>query len=86
MSAPGRGGPDIGAWAAMVARDLVDHADQVVTRVVDEDGAQVVELEVDPEEMGRVIGRQGRTVQAMRTLLNAAGDKHGATYDLEVLE
>jgi predicted RNA-binding protein YlqC (UPF0109 family) len=36
--------------------------------------------------MGRVIGRQGRTVQALRTLLDVAADKHGRSYDLEIVE
>jgi predicted RNA-binding protein YlqC (UPF0109 family) len=54
--------------------------------MIDEDDAEVAELSVAPDEMGRVIGRQGRTVQALRALLDAAGEKHGRTYELEILE
>ena len=79
-------GPDVAGWVASLARDLVDQPDAVEVRVVEEDGADVVELTVSPDEMGRVIGRQGRTVQAMRMLLDAAGEKFGRTYDLEILE
>ena len=51
-----------------------------------EDDADIFEVRVAPEEMGRVIGRQGRTVQAMRALLDAAAEKHGAAYELEILD
>jgi predicted RNA-binding protein YlqC (UPF0109 family) len=79
-------GPDVRAWVESVARDLVDRPDQVSVQVVKEEGTTVLELEVDPDELGRVIGRQGRTAQAMRTLLAVAGARHGAAYDLEILE
>ena len=80
--------PDAGIreWVENVARDLVDRPDSVVVRTVEEEGTTVLELEVDPEELGRVIGRQGRTAQAMRTLLGVAGARHGRSYDLEILE
>jgi predicted RNA-binding protein YlqC (UPF0109 family) len=81
-----RGGPDVAAWVADLARRLVDRPDSVEVRLVHDDDTEVVELTVAPEEMGRVIGRQGRTVQAMRTLLDVAGDKHGTNYDLDILE
>ena len=77
---------DLKTWVEAMARRLVDRPDQVSVRVVQEDDADVAELSVAPEEMGRVIGRQGRTVQAMRALLDAAGDRHGRTYDLEIIE
>ncbi len=78
--------PDIGKWVETMARGLVDHPDQVMVRAVEESGTTVIELEVDPDEMGRVIGRQGRTAQALRTLMAVAGARHGRTYDLEILE
>ncbi|HKQ97269.1 MAG TPA: KH domain-containing protein [Candidatus Polarisedimenticolia bacterium] len=77
---------DLKGWVEAMARRLVDRPDQVSVRVVEEDDADVAELTVAPEEMGRVIGRQGRTVQALRTLLDVAGDKQGRAYDLEILE
>ncbi|HUD72584.1 MAG TPA: KH domain-containing protein [Dongiaceae bacterium] len=77
---------DLKGWVEAMARRLVDRPDQVSVRVVEEDDADVAELSVAPEEMGRVIGRQGRTVQALRTLLDVAGDKEGRAYDLEILD
>ena len=78
--------PDIGAWVADLARDLVDHPEAVGVTSFEEDGVMVFELSVDSSELGRVIGRQGRTVQALRTLLEAAGARHGAYYELEIVE
>ncbi len=77
---------DLKRWVEEVARDLVDHAEAVEVQVVEEEGVIVLELAVDPDEMGRVIGRQGRTAQALRTLLLIAGAKRGAHYELEILE
>jgi predicted RNA-binding protein YlqC (UPF0109 family) len=77
---------DLKGWVEVMARRLVDRPDQVSVRVVEEDDADVAELSVAPEEVGRVIGRQGRTVQALRTLLDVAGDKEGRAYDLEILD
>lgn len=78
--------PDVRGWVEAMARDLVDRTDAVSVRQYEDRGTEVLELEVDPSEMGRVIGRQGRTVQALRTLLNVAGDRHGRSYDLEIVE
>ena len=86
MSGGRPGGPDVRTWVEGLARDLVDQAERVEVRMIEEDGFEVLTVSVAPEEMGRVIGRQGRTVEAMRTLLDAAGDKHGRSYDLEILE
>ncbi|HXH28814.1 MAG TPA: KH domain-containing protein [Candidatus Polarisedimenticolia bacterium] len=78
--------PELQQWIAEMARDLVDRPDAVAVEVVEEEGATVFELEVDPEEMGRIIGRQGRTVQALRTLLALASARDGRNYELEILE
>ncbi len=77
---------DLSAWIEEVARDLVDHPDRVLVRAVEEGETIVFELEVDPDELGGVSGRQGRTAQAMRTLLGVSGARHGGSYDLEILE
>ena len=79
-------GPDLRSWVEAMAKDLVDRPEAVEVRLVEEDGVEVFELAVDPEEMGRVIGRQGRTAQALRTLMGAAGARHGRNYDLEILD
>lgn len=78
--------PDIKAWVEAIGRDLVDRGDAVAVSSFEEDGVTVFELTVDPEELGRVIGRQGRTAEAIRTLLEVAGGRHGMYYDFEILD
>jgi len=77
---------DIQAWVEALARDLVDRPEAVAVSSFEDDGVLVFELTVDPSELGRVIGRQGRPAQALRTLLEAAGARHGQYYDLEIVE
>jgi hypothetical protein len=79
-------GPDLKDWVAQVARDLVDHPDAVRVEEYEDDGVTVLELTVDPDELGRVIGRQGRTAEALRVLLDVAGDRQDRSYDLEIAE
>jgi predicted RNA-binding protein YlqC (UPF0109 family) len=79
-------GPDLRGWVEAMARDLVDRPDTVEVRLVEEDDGDVYELAVEPDEMGRVIGRQGRTAQALRTLMAVAGARHGRNYELEILD
>jgi len=69
-----------------IARALVDHPEEVQVKSVQ--GAQVVvlELRVHPEDLGKVIGRQGRTAKAIRTLLGAGGMKVHKRFTLEILE
>ena len=71
---------------AAIARALVDHPDDVQVREVNGEQVTVLELRVHPEDIGKVIGRQGRTAKAMRTLLGAAGMKAQKRYTLEILE
>jgi predicted RNA-binding protein YlqC (UPF0109 family) len=66
-----------------IAKSLVDAPEQVVVEQLDGD---VIELEVAESDMGKVIGRQGRTVRAMRALLSAAGVRAHKRYTLEVVE
>ncbi len=69
-----------------LARALVDQPDQVGLRVSEVDGARLFELKVAPEDVGKVIGRDGRTVNALRTLVNAAAQKHGQKVRVEILD
>jgi predicted RNA-binding protein YlqC (UPF0109 family) len=69
-----------------IARSLVDNPDQVQVSVVEGEQTTVVELRVDPEDLGKVIGKQGRTARAIRTLLGAAGTKDNQRVLLEILE
>ena len=69
-----------------IAKALVDNPDQVQVRAVDGEQVTVLDLRVHPTDLGKVIGRQGRTAKAMRTLLGAAGMKLHKRYTLEILE
>jgi hypothetical protein len=60
-----------------LVRALVDQPDQVSLRASDAEGARLYELKVAPEDVGKVIGRDGRTVGALRTLVGAAALKQG---------
>jgi predicted RNA-binding protein YlqC (UPF0109 family) len=69
-----------------IARALVDHPDEVQVHAVDGEQVTVLELRVHPDDLGKVIGRQGRTAKAIRTLLGAAGMKLHKRLTLEILE
>lgn len=70
-----------------LARSLCGRADEVrVEEVHRRDRSTTLELHVAPEDLGKVIGRQGRTARAMRTILSAAGAKSGQHYNLDILE
>ncbi len=71
---------------AMIARALVDRPGEVQVIEFLEDGETVMELEVAPEDIGKVIGRQGRTVRALRSLLATAAMKQRRRMVLEVVE
>jgi len=69
-----------------IAKAIVDQPGEVVVSAIDEEGATVLELRVASEDLGKVIGKQGRTARAMRTLLRAAGMKARKRFVLEILE
>jgi hypothetical protein len=69
-----------------IARALVDHPEEVQVKSVDGSQVTVLELRVHPEDLGKVIGRQGRTAKAIRTLLGAGGMKVRKRFTLEILE
>ena len=68
----------------VLARALTDSPDQVHVVESEHRGTTLVELYVGAGEMGRVIGKQGRTAAALRTLAAAAGEKEGKTVTLEI--
>ena len=68
----------------VLARALTDSPDQVQVVESEHRGTTLVELYVAAGEMGRVIGKQGRTAAALRTLAAAAGEKEGKTVTLEI--
>ena len=69
-----------------MAKHLVDHPEEVHVTEIEGEKAVVYELRVGQGELGRVIGKGGRTAQAMRVLLNAAAAKEGKRVVLEILE
>ena len=69
-----------------IARALVDHPDDVQVKSVEGSQVTVLELRVHPDDLGKVIGRQGRTAKAMRTLLGASGLKVRKRFTLESVE
>jgi predicted RNA-binding protein YlqC (UPF0109 family) len=71
---------------AAIARALVDQPDQVSVSEIKGSHSSVLELRVAKSDMGKIIGKQGRTAQAIRTILSAASGKTGARYVLEILE
>ncbi len=69
-----------------IAQALVDHPDQVKVSEVEGEKTSVIELSVDKEDLGKVIGKQGRTAKALRTILTAASTKLGKRSVLEIIE
>ena len=70
---------------AYVARQLVDLPEQVEVREIEGERSIILELRVAPEDMGKVIGRQGKTAQAIRTLVKAAGLRDGKRVMVEII-
>lgn len=73
-------------FVEFIVKSLVSNPDAVeVTRRIDEKGV-LLELTVDPEDLGRVIGKRGATAQSLRTLLRALGTKNDARYNLKIVD
>jgi uncharacterized protein len=70
----------------MVVRALVDDGDSVDVREIERDGTIRLEIRVAQADMGKIIGRQGRTVRALRSLVYAAGEKQHRRFVLDVVE
>ncbi len=68
-----------------IAKSLVDHPDQVRVNQVPGDQTVVIELEVAPDEMGKVIGKEGRIANAIRSLLKIAAAREGKRAILEIV-
>jgi predicted RNA-binding protein YlqC (UPF0109 family) len=69
-----------------VAKKLVSHPDDVDVRLIESEECQNYELRVNPEDMGRIIGRSGRTAKALRTLVGSAAAKADIQVNLEIVE
>ncbi len=70
----------------LIAKALVDHPEEVSVCEVFGEKTTILELSVAQDDLGKVIGKQGRTARAIRTLLSAAGTKIGKRLHLEIIE
>jgi len=77
---------DVRVLVEQITKAIVDTHDQVFVEVVEENGDTVIEVEVAENEVGKLIGRHGRTAKALRTLLSAASLKQNKHYVLEIIE
>jgi predicted RNA-binding protein YlqC (UPF0109 family) len=80
------GAPVFKELVEFVAKALVDQPDQVHVEVVEDPAATTLKLRVAPGDLGRVIGKQGRTARAIRTLLHATAAKAKRRVVLEIVE
>jgi len=69
-----------------IAKKLVDHPENVEITVIENEDGQSYELRVHPDDMGKVIGKDGRTAKAIRTILNTAGSKQDTRATLQIVE
>ena len=74
------------AFLEFVVKGLIQHPDQLTITPVERNGMTVYELRLNPEDVGRVIGRQGVTINAIRSLLTAGGAKKGLRCTVDIVE
>ena len=79
-------GGDVRTLVEQIAKALVDEPEQVSVQAVEGEQVTVLELRVGPNDLGKVIGKQGRTARSLRTILGAAGMKLHKRFTLEILE
>lgn len=77
---------DLREIVSFIAKALVDDPEEVEVEVIENDKMVIVELSVAPSDLGKVIGKEGRTARALRTLLAATSAKHEKRAVLEILE
>ena len=69
-----------------IAQNLVEHPQAVDVQETETDGNVVLELRVDPSDMGKVIGRQGRTAKEIRTLMRSVAQRQGKKVSVEIMD
>ena len=69
-----------------IAQNLVEHPQAVDVQETETDGNVVLELRVDPSDMGKVIGRQGRIAKEIRTLMRSVSQRQGKKVSVEILD
>ena len=70
----------------MIVKALVDDSENVDIREVEQRGATLIEVRVAPSDVGKIIGKQGRTIRALRSLARIGGSKKNRRYLLEIVE
>jgi predicted RNA-binding protein YlqC (UPF0109 family) len=70
----------------LIARSLVDRPDDVEVTEIEDDGVTIFELRVAEDDLGKVIGKQGKTARSIRTILASAGAKADRQYEFEIVE
>lgn len=80
------GGSEMKELLELIAKALVDNPDAVSVSEVGGEQTTILELRVAQEDLGKVIGKQGRTARAIRTILSAAGMKLRKRFHLEIIE
>ncbi|NMA93954.1 MAG: KH domain-containing protein [Clostridiales bacterium] len=68
-----------------IAKSLVDNPDEVSVREITDGGSEIIELRVAASDMGKIIGKQGRIVKAIRTVVKSAGAKQNRKIEVEVV-
>ena len=77
---------DLTGLVDSVIRPLVDYEEDLEITSHDEDGTLVIEISVNEEDAGKVIGRQGRVIKSVRTLVRAAASRNGMQVEVEILD
>ncbi|MFC2062093.1 KH domain-containing protein [Elusimicrobiota bacterium] len=69
-----------------IVKNIVDNPDEVSAREVEGEQTTIIEITTNPEDIGKVIGKKGRTIKALRTLVNAAAVRQGKRVSVEIVE
>lgn len=78
--------PSAAELISEIARSLVDKPEAVSVKVTEQEGGTALHLTVDPSDVGKIIGKQGRTARSLRTILSAVSVKLHHRYSLEIVE
>ncbi len=74
------------AWLEYVVKGLVDHPEAVTVTPVEKGGTTIYEMRLDPDDVGKIIGRQGATIHALRALLLVGSARKGKRCSLDIVE
>ena len=77
---------DLAGLVDSVVRPLVNHKEDLEITSHDEEGTTIIEISVNEEDAGKVIGRQGRVIKSIRTLARAAASRNGMQVEVEIID